>query len=954
MVLKHLFNVFVLLCCVHLLSAQVYYVKAECSGSGASWVDASGDLSQILNTAAPGSQIWVATGTYFPVECAACTDIQRDESFEIPDSVEVYGGFLGTETELFQRDWENNKTTLSGDIDQDNLPFNNSKTIVHFTRVSGMTILDGFSIVDGYAHSPGGSTGERENSGAAIFNQGGLSGSSSHPRIRNCHFENNSALGYGGAVYNNAGFEGNASPVFENCYFGNNTSELGGGAIFNQTSFSGKAFPLFVDCIFENNSANLNGGGGVYNQAAENGECSPVFANCHFESNFTNDYGGGIYSHARKGKSNPIFEYCTFLNNEANFGGGVSNNGTVTGESNAVFNNCHFEDNHVSGDGAGVFNWGTEGTSNSNFLDCIFKNNNSDFAGAGIFNNGIDGECSTTLTNCKFIDNTATTYGGAVYNNGKRGNSNAVITNCLFQNNAGNSAGAVYNLGSENGNASPQITNCTFYGNTANVGAAIYNNASDSTGTSNAMVTNCIFWNNEANFGRVFRNILSSPVIRFSVVDEPDCTSMNSGIGSNVSCGDGILFNVYPEFQDTLNGDFRLKPSSPLLDLGDNTTIEATSVDFDLDHQVRIFNNIVDLGAYEYFEIYIPPTISSQPQDLTLCEGEMLSLSIIASGTPPLSYQWLKDGNLINNATSPDINVSPTIIGDSGDYVCTVMSAVGDTVYSETASVLINPILTPTITLDASDLEICENETVVFTGIALNEGDNPVFSWYLNNNQIAGDLNSIELNDLNNGDQIVVELISSLDCVQPVNAFDSVQISTDPLVNSSITIVGPDTTLCLGSEAVFSTSYINGGDNPTFQWFVNGLEIPGQNDEILIFSDLENSDIINCTLTSSEQCIVINPVVSNEIIAQVDSCLTGTSFMIANAQIQIYPNPSDGLVHIKTDGLSGIYTVSVVEITGHLLFNRIVNFDNDINNIDLKIPVSGMYFILEISNVNVW
>ncbi len=952
---KQVLNIILLLIIgVNCLSAQIFYVKAGFSGAGTSWGDASGDLNQVLSNALPGSQVWIASGTYFPVQCNPCIDADRDIAFEIPDSVAVYGGFNGTEINLEQRDWSVNTTILSGDIDMDNQLLNNSKTIVHFTRVSNLTILDGFLIKDGYAHTPGGSMTERENSGAAIFNQGGLSNSNSHPNIRNCMFENNVALGFGGAVFNNGGFGGNANPIFENCSFENNASELGGGALFNQASFSGTTTPIFMDCRFFNNTANQQSGGGVYNQGAENGNASPIFANCTFEGNASSDYGGGIHSHGRKGKSNSTFDLCIFIDNEANFGGGVSNNGTVDGESNATFTNCRFEANHVTGDGGAVFNWGTDGVSDATFLDCIFEDNNSDFAGAGIFNNGIDGVCNARITNCQFIDNTAITYGGAVYNNGKRGNANAKITNCLFQDNRGNSAGAVYNLGSENGNANAQITNCTFYGNLANVGAAVYNNASDSTGSSNAIITNCIFWKNEANFGNVFRNIFSTPFIQYSVVDEPDCDAMNSGLGSDVSCGDGLLFNVYPEFEDTLNNNFRLKSSSPLLDLGDNATIDTIAIDFDLDHQIRIFNDVVDLGAYEYSFPFFPPSITDQTQSTRLCEGEFLSLFVDAMGTPPLSYKWFKNGNEVVDATSAILNVGIANSNDAGIYTCEVIGTNGNAVNSDSIIIEIDSIVIPMISIDEPGIDLCEGEAVTIIANSLNGGTNPVYQWYLNNAPIGGNSNTIDFNNLQDGDWVEVELSSSLNCAIPSNVFDSIQMAINPLLEASIEINGPDSIVCLGSEILFTSTYLNEGNNPLFQWYVNGVEDLQQYEDVFVSSNLEDSDIISCRLISSEQCVFEDLIFSNEIMIEVDSCLTNTLVLLDNNNILISPNPSNGLIHIMTDGLNGNYNLSIINLAGNRVFEQEIPFaDGKSEDINLSFLSSGIYFMKTSNNKDV-
>ena len=78
------------------------------------WATALTEVRQALNFAGASSgainEIWVAAGEYYPAATAV-----RSASFVIPSGVKLYGGFDGTETQLGERDWEANVTTLSGD-----------------------------------------------------------------------------------------------------------------------------------------------------------------------------------------------------------------------------------------------------------------------------------------------------------------------------------------------------------------------------------------------------------------------------------------------------------------------------------------------------------------------------------------------------------------------------------------------------------------------------------------------------------------------------------------------------------------------------------------------------------------------------------------------------------------------------------------------------------------------
>ena len=118
---------------------QVIYVDSKALGcqSGTSWATAYNDLQDALQRARRGcgSEIWVAAGTYVPGE-------QTTDSFEIPDGVELYGGFLGIEAIRDQRDWKENETILSGRIDE---ATRNARIVIP----GNLSLIDGFSIREG-------------------------------------------------------------------------------------------------------------------------------------------------------------------------------------------------------------------------------------------------------------------------------------------------------------------------------------------------------------------------------------------------------------------------------------------------------------------------------------------------------------------------------------------------------------------------------------------------------------------------------------------------------------------------------------------------------------------------------------------------------------------------------------------------------------------------------------
>jgi carboxypeptidase T len=81
---------------------------------------------------------------------------------------------------------------------------------------------------------------------------------------------------------------------------------------------------------------------------------------------------------------------------------------------------------------------------------------------------------------------------------------------------------------------------------------------------------------------------------------------------------------------------------------------------------------------------------------------------------------------------------------------------------------------------------------------------------------------------------------------------------------AGISIWADNTQLCEGDNVVFTAVPVNGGDNPIFQWFVNGDEV-GDNSPAFSFIP-DNSDMVSCELTSNMPGVTGSPVMS-EVVA---------------------------------------------------------------------------------------
>jgi len=132
-------------------------------------------------------------------------------------------------------------------------------------------------------------------------------------------------------------------------------------------------------------------------------------------------------------------------------------------------------------------------------------------------------------------------------------------------------------------------------------------------------------------------------------------------------------------------------------------TIGGDSVNAD-----RRFNGDIDeavmftrtLTAEEVETLYLTglsglnmaPSITVQPSNINGFVGDGITLSVSALGTAPLSYQWYKDGEVIEGATVASISKVATT-DDSGSYTVEVTNALGSVTSSPA---VINIVYTPT------------------------------------------------------------------------------------------------------------------------------------------------------------------------------------------------------------------------------------------------------------------
>ena len=261
------------------------YVNQNATGSnsGLNWTDAFTSLTDALAFVSEKSEIWIATGTYTPVAG------NRLNTFSIvEDEIKIYGGFVGNETSIAQRDFRTNTTTISGDINADDsgvdfVGNNRTDNVYHVITISGnRTLIDGVTVTSGQADAASGD----ERFGAGIRKENTSQGIT----LKNSIFENNVAVG-GGGFYGQ--FIAGDFLIVENSIFRNNVVTYGGG-IYTVTSANSIAYSvdlsnsLFHNNISKDRSTTSKGftGSGAWLRANNSGSSMVAnITNCSFVNN---------------------------------------------------------------------------------------------------------------------------------------------------------------------------------------------------------------------------------------------------------------------------------------------------------------------------------------------------------------------------------------------------------------------------------------------------------------------------------------------------------------------------------------------------------------------------------------------------------------------------------------------------------------------------------------------
>jgi gliding motility-associated-like protein len=279
------------------------------------------------------------------------------------------------------------------------------------------------------------------------------------------------------------------------------------------------------------------------------------------------------------------------------------------------------------------------------------------------------------------------------------------------------------------------------------------------------------------------------------------------------------------------------------------------------------------------------PSITIVSSGAAICEGSSVTFTATAvNGGAIPQYQWKKNGLPVG--TNSTTYIDNTL--NDGDIITCMLTSVSTCIVTTTA--VSNPIpvtvtanVIPTVTITASDNNICEGVPVTFTSVIVNGGANPQYTWFKNGTNLFLNSPVYTDNTLKNGDFIICAFRSGLACFvnSAVVPSNEIEMKVNPLSVPAVSITATKAGVCKNTPVVFTAASVNEGIAPVYQWKKNGQPI-GINSNNYAENNPVNGDVITCILTSNSNCLTTKQASSNTI------------------AITVFPDPEVTLDHTTT------------------------------------------------------
>lgn len=298
------------------------------------------------------------------------------------------------------------------------------------------------------------------------------------------------------------------------------------------------------------------------------------------------------------------------------------------------------------------------------------------------------------------------------------------------------------------------------------------------------------------------------------------------------------------------------------------------------------------------------PTASFSALSTTVCPGSSVSFTNLSTGGLT-SYTWSFQGasSVVSTATNPSVTYS---VPGTYSVSLTASNSLGSNTYSQTNYITVIPSVAPAISIfqSSGSNPVCSGTPVTFSATAVNGGSNPTYHWLVNGSPTGSNTATFS-GSLSNNALITCVMIPNIACASPTSVTSGIiSMSVNSSAPASIVtaLTAGNNPMCLGGTTTFTATPGNGGNAPSYQWKVNGVNV-GSNSYSYSTNGLQNGDVVTCVLNSNAPCASSTVATSSGITMTVSAVLApfvsigtvgNSNSFCAGSVISLTANPTNG------------------------------------------------------------
>lgn len=233
--------------------------------------------------------------------------------------------------------------------------------------------------------------------------------------------------------------------------------------------------------------------------------------------------------------------------------------------------------------------------------------------------------------------------------------------------------------------------------------------------------------------------------VSFAALSDGSPTITTQPVSQSVTVGANVTFSVVANGDPTLT--YVWKKGADVIANANLASLALTNVQAaDAgSYTVEVTNSkgtAISVAATLGVSVPVAPSITTQPVSQTVDVGTDVTLTVIATGSAPLSYQWKKGESTILNATSSSLTLTGVQTADSGDYTVQVSNGVGNALSNvATLTVQVPPPQAPAITTHPQTQTVSVGTNVTLSVVAT--GTAPLaYQWQKNSINIPNAISS--------------------------------------------------------------------------------------------------------------------------------------------------------------------------------------------------------------------